>query len=252
MQKFNFFLGIILFFVQCKEYSRTEPPKNLIPKDSFIVLLAEIHKTDAMMTFRQMNDNQLPDKKISFYNSVFKKFHISRNTFDSNFRYYAANPVEMKILYGKVIQHLTKKSDEFLADSGNVDNKMTEKDLWNQKRRWSLPEDGMTNAIPFKIFTADKGTYTLRAKLKIYKDDETVAPKMTLLVHYSDGTSESNSNTSLVKNEEEMEYWVSITTNFYKEISYVSGWVLDHSSGTKTKHSEVFDVKLLYLPKLVR
>ena len=62
---------------------------------------------------------------------------------------------------------------------------------------------------------------------------------------YNYGTFDFNTNTTLRKDGEERTYSVSVQTNSEKKLEYISGWVLDHSQGTESKHSEVKNIELI-------
>ncbi|NPA68169.1 MAG: hypothetical protein GXO50_06130, partial [Chlorobi bacterium] len=122
--------------------------------------------------------------------------------------------------------------------------KLKKTNLWKMKKEWALPEDGKKNTVNFKIITSKQGKYSLSAKIKIYPDDLSKNPKMTITANYSDGTKDTKYEKITEKDGKFHNYEVYIKTNIHKKLNYISGKVLDHDKNSGTKHAHIKDISL--------
>jgi hypothetical protein len=241
MQKYLILLIVSLLIISC-----TNKPKNLIPREEFVNLLAEIHIYDAIMNKEGYLDKNITiNDSASYYNFLFKKHQITRIDLKENIDFYSTDIEDFNLIYDEVVARLEKiKTD---VDSSGIIEDVITKDstnLWDQKQIWNLPADGNEEAIKYAIKISKHGTYTLSADLKFYPDDGTVCPRLSIFIYYTDGSYDSNSNGSMLKDGLWKNYNVSVKTDINKQLDYVMGWVLDHSSGTTAKHSEVKNIEL--------
>ncbi len=101
----------------CSSTESNEISKNayLIPKDSLISLLTELHLTDAAAKQNKIPNNANNYSKYSEYKTILKKNLITKERFDSTLSVYCENPDEYEALYDKLIIQL--KSKEIQLDS---------------------------------------------------------------------------------------------------------------------------------------
>lgn len=245
MKKRFIFVSIIIILVSC-----TSQPKHLIPEDEFINLMADIHINDAIM-----NEEGFVDKTItyndsaSYYNFLYKKYNISREDFKENLEYYSTDIENFILIYDRVMIKLNEMKNQIdsLESTETTINEDT-LNLWPLLQIWNLPYDGETEPIKYSIDTEKHGTYTLSADIKFYLDDGTISQRMSIFANYSDGSYDSNSNGTMQKDGQWKNYKVSIQTDKNKELKSISGWLLDHSEGTKEKHVEVKNIDLRFFP----
>ncbi len=244
------FTGIII--LGCNNFGSTSK-REIIKKDNFIDILTDIHKAGSLIEFKNLQaKNNVKADSVSLYNFILKKHNVSREKFRKTIDYYAEHYEDYLIIYDSVQSKLKREEKELQIKAeqdrqkklANEKLKKDSADLWMLKKEWSLPKDGKTNPIPFNIKTMVHGTYVLKAKIKIFPDDRSVNQRMTIIANYSDGTKDINSNGTMVKDAKFGEFDVSIQTNSDKELKSISGWLLDHSKGTKYKHAEVKDISL--------
>jgi len=83
MKKFIFIFILIGIFTSCssKEEEKVTIPKGLIPRDSLVVVLIDIHKADAFLAKNKLPNNAR--NKDAFYGAILKKHGYSRPIFDS-------------------------------------------------------------------------------------------------------------------------------------------------------------------------
>lgn len=120
------------------------------------------------------------------------------------------------------------------------------KNLWPNQNSWVFSKDqGVSAAIPFKFDTEIHGIYRFSVKIKLYKDDDSTNPRITLSANYRDGTSDTKNDFSMNKNGEFKENKLILETNSKKELISISGWILQHSGFKGSFHAEIKDIKLI-------
>ncbi len=246
--KFHF-LHLILFaslmFAGCN--SEPEPP---LTREKFKNVLMDIHLTEGIVKEYGIESQLKDDKDINIYSYVLKKHNISRADLETTIVYYTKFLDEYYEIYKEIDEEFRLKNDSILVTAENDKKPDTEKDtetnLWKLKKRWSLPRDGLTNPITFKLREPKQGKYTLSADIKLYPDDGSVSQRMTILIKYKDNTQEENSVGNIKKAGKYEHHKVFIQTDTTRDISTITCWVLNHSQGTKMKHGMVKNIKLIY------
>ncbi len=246
--KIFFYILILINFVACNKEVKK---RDILKKDKFINTLIEIHKANGLIQVKNLQAKNNTKDSVSLYNYILKKENISRKKFRNTVDWYAVHYDEYLKVIDSVQSYFSKKQKELEIITKQERQAELEKkkrpdttDLWNLKKDWKLPDDGKKNVIPFTIKTKKQGTYTLKAKIKIYPDDQSVNTRMTIFANYKDKSKDKNSNGTMVKDGKFNDFDVSITTNPEKELESISGWVLNHSKGTKQKHIEVKNISL--------
>ena len=255
MQKIIFIIFLFNFLmISCNDSSKVRR-REIMSDDKFIDILIDLHKADGIIISSDLHKKNKREDSISLYNFVLKKHNVSRLTFSKTVQYYSLHIEKYNIFYDSVNNYFThlqeelknevekekerlKKEREKLKDSAN---------LWKIKNTWELPKDGETNPIAFKIKAKKNGIYTLQASIRIFRDDKSVNQRMTIIANYKDGSKDLNSAGSMIKDGRFEKYEVSINTNKNKVLKSISGWILDHSKGTKSKHASVKDIKLKFV-----
>ncbi len=231
------FAILIITFVSCKTESQQEKRKR------YADILFEIHKADAILNTLALNDRNLKNDSLSYYNYVFKKMDITKEDYLEMIDYLVDNPKEYDFVYRIVMQ----KVNDFSQDNTPKETfKAPENDIWNQKRNYSLPLDGSQNAISFEVVADKPGIYTLEADYTIFHDCKSVNPRMTIIAVYTDQSIEQNETTGLLKDDKKTHYSVKIKTNDGKKLDKIRGWVYDHSSGTNEKHANIENITLTF------
>jgi len=232
------FILLLLIQVSCKN------EKSPIPESEFITILTEMHIADAVLASKGLNDRMLYNDSLSYYNFIFKKYHINQSDFEAALNYYASNPDNYNKIYKKIVENFEEKEKIEQAQMESIEEPKDPNDLWPYARRYSLPRDGEREPIKFVIKVTEHGVYQFKAKIRMFPDDGTVDPSMTVYLFYKDGSSEFNENKGLIKDGVMRDFLLEVKTNDSKELDRLEGWLLNHSDGTTTKHSEVRDISL--------
>lgn len=232
-------------FFSCNNYEDNHS-SEILNKKEFIAILIEIHKSDALLTEESLFDNKLsfPDS-LSYYNYVFKKFNTTREIFH-NTMYFYLNDMDKFIEIQKIVVDSLNAKFVYLDSIEKIS--LQSNDLWDLKREWSLPDDGVTNAIPFNVKTSKEGKYTLSAKVLSYADDLSKDLKLKLIVSYSDTTFDKQEIKLQTKRAEWKDYTITVQSNPNKKIEHIEGEVISHANTTTYMHLKVKDIMLTYKP----
>jgi hypothetical protein len=227
--------------------------RDVLKKDEFIEIVKDLHHADGVISASKLREGKYSEDSVSMYNFVLKKHNVSRKTFSLSVKYYSKNTEKYVEIYDSLISYYTtikkeiadKERDE-LASIREQQRKEDAMNLWELKKEWNLPEDGKRNPIAYKIGATKHGTYTLKAKIKVLKEDKSINQRMTIIANYENGTKDLNTVPVVYDNEKSKNYEVSITTDKNRLLKSISGWVLDHSRNTKEKHVQVRDIHLKF------
>ncbi len=242
------FYAVIIFAVFflnfCKSEKQEAKTTDILSRRQFISILIDIHIADALLNKEGLFDSKLthPDS-MSFYNYIFIKHNTSRQIFYNTLYFYLEDMNKFSEIQAIVIDSLTKKYE--LLDSLEKIS-LKQQDLWDMKRNWSLPEDGVTNSLPFKIKIQKHGTYRLSAKIISYPDDMSKDLSLKIIATYSDSTFDVREEKARTKDAVWRDYNVIINTNPSKRLEYIEGEVLYHATTTTYMHLQVSEIMLTF------
>ena len=225
-------------------------PQPKLTEKKCAEIIYQMHKADAIISLKKLNDTDLKNDSLSYYNYIFKKEGITRQEFIEAINWYIVHPEQYKDLYDKIIKQVeanAKAEEERISATDSIKNNEPKiQNLWNLHPSYRMPDDGETNPVAFEIPATKAGFYILSADIRMFSDDGTKNPRMTLTANYEDGTSESNSNNGFEKDGIMRNISVKIKTDNGKKLKNLSGWLLDHSDGTTKKHIAADNIKLEY------
>lgn len=171
---FFFICSTYLFLTSCKENNKNAPQLN---EDQFINMLIDIHIIEGTLNSQNIFRSGENYRPSYYYNSIFQKYNITREQFDSCVSYYSYDSKEFTRIYDVIIDSLNRSETKYRIE---VKNKKLEQDtvnLWNQKQHWRVPEKDK-KPIKFAIPIKETGIYTIKASIKVFKDDQTDQPKI--------------------------------------------------------------------------
>ena len=244
---FNIILvGISVFFVFSCNSSKDEHSDDVLNKRKFISIMIDIHKADALMNKESLFDNKLEyQDSLSYYNQIFKKYNTTREVF-YNSVYYYLNDMNKFIEIQKIIVDSLNAKFTYLDSLEKLS--LQSNDLWVLKRTWSLPDDGVTNSIPFKVSTNKQGNYRLSAKISSSPDDLSKDLKIVIIATYVDESFNEEELKITTKKEDWRDYSIIVQTNPRKRLKSIEGEVIAHSANTTYMHLRVKDIMLTYEP----
>lgn len=245
--KHFFFTFFILLFLGCNK-----TPDYVIPKDTLVPLIVDLHLADAVFTNRGVIDLDFDTiDSASYYQSIFNQYSINRVDFDSTMDYLTAQPRKMDVIYDEVIERLSKMEAE-AAELRDREMELEEEEIWKGPKNILLPQDSARSKIPFRI-KAKPGTYRITARIRIFLDDESKDPSFVSYFWYDDGTKDGrkiNIRKMDLKKNNRFQYY-RVTKRLIKpENAFLSGKFVDHENQDSifTKHAAINDISITYKP----
>jgi len=114
MRVFLIILFAVILSVSCsKKKKEIEIPNDIMPKDSMVMVIKEVHLVEAAI-FMQQQRGLNQDKRliIQYYNHLFTTLDVDLNHFKKSLKFYSFNPIEMEKIYGEVIEELSVLESE--------------------------------------------------------------------------------------------------------------------------------------------
>jgi hypothetical protein len=111
------YLIVLLLFSSCElKIKEFDPPKNLIPKDSMILVIEDLMLIEDHIQTRYPQINQFKKSLEKSGDTLLKKYHISYIRFEKSFDYYTSFQNEMKSIYAQVLENMIKKLNKLQVD----------------------------------------------------------------------------------------------------------------------------------------
>ncbi len=107
MKKILLFL-IVIFLVSCTSNTLLKKPKDLIPKDTMVLLLTDLFVAKSAF----IEKNTLNLRKIDYMPLVYNKYKIDSSRFSISNFYYTSKLEEYELIYKEVKEGLEKKKLE--------------------------------------------------------------------------------------------------------------------------------------------
>ena len=179
-------LVAILLIAGCKRY---EKPEVLIKQDDMTRILLDLYIADGVLNNPAVKSDFSLSDSTENYMRVIEKHGYTMPEFEANIEYYfKAEPREYEEIYDNVLAVLSGMLAKNIQERG-VKNPRN-KNLWDGKTSYRLPDDGTANPIEFSIPSQGPGKYLIRARLTIFTDDQTLEPRSNVYFWYDDGTEE--------------------------------------------------------------
>ncbi|MFY7672101.1 DUF4296 domain-containing protein [Tenacibaculum sp. MEBiC06402] len=86
MRSFKFFIATLILFGSCTGNTIYEKPKDLIPKDSMVLLLTDMHIAAAA----RQTKNKFNRKDVNYMHFIYEKYKIDSTRFESSNKYYTS------------------------------------------------------------------------------------------------------------------------------------------------------------------
>ena len=99
---------IIIFYclVSCGTVEKKHP-ENIIPKETFITILKEVHLAEATFNLNKSKELNSAKKILDVsYSEIYLTHNIDNDIFEETLIYYTKNPELLEEIYSKVLQSL--------------------------------------------------------------------------------------------------------------------------------------------------
>lgn len=116
MSKTNaIFCALAILLIACSGSDTTEKlirPKYVIPEDSLILILKDIHTVDAAAKQNFIPNNANNYQKYREFKFVLEKYHVDFQRFDSTLSYYANHSLQFEKMYDRIVQEMKEGTQQ--------------------------------------------------------------------------------------------------------------------------------------------
>lgn len=252
------YISIVITSLLILQFACSNPEEqikrsDIIPEEDLVPLLVDIHLSEGLLILSKVNKEYPGRDSVSNYTDVINKHGFEKEDFDKTIHFYSNKPDELDEIYELVISELNKMEVRIIGPARYTEEaaRQMRRNLWNRKREWHLPQDGEKEQIGFNIRIYGTGTYSLSARIKMYKDDESANPSVFVYYWYNDGSKygfrDPFPEIQIEKTGQDSIYKISkILTD--PKVTHMTGSILYHKKkrGKWSKHVDVFDIKVDY------
>jgi hypothetical protein len=114
MKKF-ILLILVLSFLSCVNNQKKEvktSKKDIIPEETMVALLVDIHFIEAELFIKQNNGKDIKYYTKYYYSFLTSKYDITYFQFCDNISYYSSRTEEFEKIYEQVLNTISQKSGE--------------------------------------------------------------------------------------------------------------------------------------------
>ncbi|MGD0583721.1 MAG: DUF4296 domain-containing protein [Bacteroidales bacterium] len=240
---------LILLAVSCKHDPNKIRRRDLIPVNELVPLMTDLYLGDGLLQYPSVRNMFASKDTISSYIDIIKQHGYTKAQLDKTIQYYFVNdPKKLQKIYDQVLARLSEIQLRFQTDK-SMAPKITN-NLWNQKPAILVPEDGTDNSVYFNVPIKDTGYFSLTLSVLIFKNDQSVDPRVTVYFWKSDSAGNMLKKmwgkADLSKDGIMHNYSV---TGRLSDTSYrhISGYLLDSNplKGRWQKHAKIVNILLI-------
>ena len=120
------YLILIVLFASCRSNTIYEEPKDLIPKDSMMMLLKDLYLATAAKNIK----NKRQQKKVSYITLVYNKYNIDSLRFNTSNLYYTSKIDIYEPMLNEITE-LLEKEQEFFTEAKKIKDSLYNDSLKN-------------------------------------------------------------------------------------------------------------------------
>jgi len=98
----------LLFLLGCGK-DVPDPPKNLIPRETFVELLAEVQLIEAVLNQNMIRNDEPRARIARYYKTTFERFNVTPQQFQDTYTWYYSQPELLLEMYDEVITVISTK-----------------------------------------------------------------------------------------------------------------------------------------------
>ena len=240
----------LLVLSGCGGAGGNKPERKMrIPDDKLTAIITDAYLTAGMMDLVPFRDTWAQRDSIANYIDIITSHGYTYEQFDATMTYYfTSKPKKLSKIYDRVTGNLLAL--EAVVMTENMPVKTDEENLWPGKPSYSFPEEFARDPLWFDIPADRPGEYVLYADIRVFEDDGSQNPRVTVYFSYADSTGT-----------EKRDYWDEVFLNkdgqFHNLVmrhtldsipdARVRGWLMNHDNqrGNWEKHARVANVSLI-------
>lgn len=115
MRNILYLIVPIILLTSCYTAPKKEldpAPVNLIDRDQLVLIIVDVEIAESALRQKQNVGHEIKNIKESYYYSIFTKYEVTREQFDSSMTYYKQDPEVMDKIYEDVITKLSVMESE--------------------------------------------------------------------------------------------------------------------------------------------
>ena len=246
-----FFVTLMLMIVSCGNTENKKPSRKMrIPDDRLAAILTDTYLTAGIMDLFAMRDTWAQRDSIQNYIDVIESHGYTYEQFETTMRYYfMSKPRKLSRIYDRVTGNLLELETELMTQQSAV--KPSEKNLWPGKPDYRLPEEFTRDPVWFDIPVDKPGEYILKADIRVFEDDKSLNPRVTVYFSYRDSAGEEKRDywqeIFLVKDGQIHNIRIKHTLDTIPD-ARLRGWLLNHDnqSGKWEKHARISNIRIVH------
>ena len=244
MKRLLFIFFILLIIPSCKN-------KMLIPKKDFISILTDIYLSKAYF-FSENVPNPRWQDTIPYNSHIVERYGYKWAQFDSTVSWYCSRPRRYLDIYETVMINLNEL-DKLVSEELDPPS-----ELWTERRDFVLPANTSgRDSIATNILLKGVGSYVISAKIRVFPQDQSFFPHISLYLWRTDTTELGARDTiwfrPLIRDGLMHEYRMEKTLVPGNEFTHLRGnWLNSNRNdmdSTWMKHIEIKDISVYHIPK---
>ena len=246
-----FVVTLMLMIVSCGNTENKKPSRKMrIPDDRLAAILTDTYLTAGIMDLFAMRDTWAQRDSIQNYIDVIESHGYTYEQFETTMRYYfMSKPRKLSRIYDRVTGNLLELETELMTQQSAV--KPSEKNLWPGKPDYRLPEEFTRDPVWFDIPVDKPGEYILKADIRVFEDDKSLNPRVTVYFSYRDSAGEEKRDywqeIFLVKDGQIHNIQIKHTLDTIPD-ARLRGWLLNHDNqlGKWEKHARRSNIRIVH------
>ncbi|MDZ7739099.1 MAG: DUF4296 domain-containing protein [Bacteroidales bacterium] len=239
----------LLLVSSCNKTNRSGVNHSeVIPPEKMTELLTDLYLADGLLNYPPIRSDYSEKDSIESYLDVIESHGLTKEQADLSMRYYFIDkPDKYEDIYDRVIEKLSGREAELMQKMANSPD--ADRNLWKGESSYMMPDAGVDNPVAFSIQTEGLGEYIIKARITVYKDDQSINPHIAVWFWYDDGSEEGkkimwerkklkkNSRPEFITIREELDD---------PRVTHIQGRLLNHDpqSGHWEKHALVSNIRV--------
>ena len=240
----------LLMLTACADSGSNKPPaRMLMSENDMVEILTDTYLTAGMLDITIMRETWAQRDSILNYSDIIKSHGHTLEQFDATLKYYfTEKPKRLSRLYDRVTANLLRLETDVMTVDSPAEPSVS-RNLWPGNARYLFPENFTRDPVWFDIPAEMPGEYVLSADIKLFEDDRSLKPRVTVFFSYTDSSgSERRDYWREVRLLKSGEFINAVTRKTLDSVEGVRirGWLLNHDNqpGTWEKHARIANISL--------
>jgi hypothetical protein len=244
-----------VIFWYCSGRDSISGKVRLIPEKELVSVMTDLYLADGLLAYPLLRNQFNAKDSIENYIDIIEKHGFTKKQMDKTMKYYFnQDPKKLQKIYDQVLARLSAMQSALETET--VPPELQGINLWNQKKKLSVPEAGAHDLLYFSIPVKDTGLYEISFTAIIYKDDKSLYPRTTTFFWHASETQEGVrnfwDNIDLIRDGTRHSYSVSRVfddTTF----THICGWLFqcDVPPGSWVKHGAFSEISVRKIPRII-